>query len=149
MDHGAWSIENGKLTAMCVKGCEAMTGNYFSKDLRVSVPVTPLNGTSHLVTLRVQGARRAYLAGFTAAGEVSILLREAGRIHVLAMADFDWRHGKTYDFSFSAAGETLTLSIDGHPVLSAKDGRLGYGMCGVAMLDMGRALYGDFRIQET
>lgn len=148
MDHGAWSIEDGKLAAMCVDGCEAVTGNYFMKDVRLSVPVTPLSGTSHLVSLRVQGARRGYLAGFTAANKVSILLRDAGQIHVLATADYGWRHGETYDFSFRAAGDGLELSVRGQIVLSASNGRLGYGMCGVAMLDMGRALYGDIRIQE-
>jgi hypothetical protein len=110
--------------------------------------VTPVSGDSHLVSLRVQGARRGYLAGFTARDKVSILLRDAGQTLELATAGLTWQHGKTYDFSFSVAGETLALSIDGHPVLSTVDGRLGYGMCGVLMLDMGRALYGDFHIQE-
>jgi ADP-ribosylglycohydrolase len=148
MDHGAWTIEGGKLAAMCVDGCEAVTGNYFTRDAEVSVPVTPLNGESHFVSLRAQGARRAYLAGFSAPGRVSILLKDAGQVRELAAADFRWRHGETYEFAFAAAGGALNLSVDGRPVLSAEDGRLGYGMCGVAMLEMGRALYGDFRIRE-
>ncbi|MGJ4849463.1 ADP-ribosylglycohydrolase family protein [Bacillota bacterium Meth-B3] len=148
MDRGAWSVEDGRLCAMCLSGCEAVTGNYFARDARVRVPVIALTGEGHLASLRVQGARRGYYAGLAPDGKAAIYKKQRGAMTALAEAAYPWVHGRAYALSFEAAGDHLTLSVDGRPLLSAVDADLAYGMCGVAVLGMGRTLFGDLEFEE-
>ncbi len=147
-NHGAWSLENGRAHVLCEAQAEAFTGNYFMRDARATLDVCPENGDSHLVSLRVQGARRGYYAGFDGAGRAAILRRIKGRMERLAAAPFAWETGHAYTLAFTAQGDTLSLSIDGTPVLSATDDTLRYGMAGFAMDRMGRATLGNMTIEE-
>ena len=117
------------------------------RDARVKAGVTLENGDQALVALRAQGARRGYYAGLSGEGALEILRMDAGKLSVLARAAFDWRPGRTYELVFTVKGDELTLSA-GDITLRARDGRLAYGMTGLAMFRMGRAAFDDLSITE-
>lgn len=147
-NHGAWRVEAGKLQVLALGHAEAMTGNYYMRDLSVSAAVCARNGTSHLLSLRVQGTRRGYYAGFDGQGRAAILRRFGGRLERLVSADFAWELDREYEFCFTACGEELTLCIDGREVVCARDGALRHGMAGYALCGDGRAEFGDMTIKE-
>lgn len=146
-NHGAWSIEQGYMEAITVNHAEAVTGNYFTKNVKLTGSVIPQNGTSHLISGRVQGALKGYYAGFTGENEVSLCLNNNG-LMVLAKADYKWELGKEYIFEFELKDDSLIFSIDGHKVLEAKDSTLSYGMVGYAKYSLGRSLFGDLKVKE-
>lgn len=146
-NHGAWEIEDGRLCLLCEREAQAFTGNYFMRDARVKAGVTLENGDQALVALRAQGARRGYYAGLSGEGALEILRMDAGKLSVLARAAFDWRPRRTYELVFTVKGDELTLSA-GDITLRARDGRLAYGMTGLAMFRMGRAAFDDLSITE-
>jgi len=80
--------------------CEAMTGNYFTRDVQVQDEVTPAIGTSHLLSAHVQGALRGYYAGLDGEGKAAILCNNSGIIR-LAETSFNWEMGCTYQLAFT------------------------------------------------
>jgi hypothetical protein len=147
-NHGAWTVEDGRLSCLCENHAESMTGNYYMKDVRITGEVCPQNGVSHLVSARVQGARRGYYGGFQGAGKVAILKNDHGKLRTLCDAEFPWENGNNYVVSLKAKGDQLTLYVNGKDLLYAADGEYGYGMAGYAMYGMGRAAFGDLTIME-
>lgn len=147
MDHGAWDREGGTLNLMRCEPAFAYAGNYYSTDYSVSVPVTPLNGQSHLLLARAQGAMRAYAAGFGEDNSVVLLKNDFG-FSELARSTFSWECGKTYQLTFTVTGNTLSLWIDGTQLLSCTDDSFTYGMYGCGGLDIGRTSFGNFTIKE-
>lgn len=147
-NHGAWTVEDGRIHCLSESHAEAMTGNYYLKDVNVTGELCPLNGASHLVSVRVQGAQRGYYGGFQGAGKAAILKNEHGRLITLCETDFPWEHGQKYAVSLKAKGDQLSLNVDGKALLTASDGEYGYGMAGYAMYAMGRASFGDLSIME-
>ena len=147
-NHGAWHVENGRIQVLALRHAEAMTGNYFMRDARVTGHICPRNGASHLVSLRVQGTRRGYYAGFDGESRVSILKHAGAETVRLASAPFEWKLDTEYEMTFEACGDTLTLAIDGQPVLTARDGDYAWGMTGYALYDRGRAELGDLTVEE-
>lgn len=135
------------MEAITVNHAEAVTGNYFTKNVKLTGSVIPQNGTSHLISGRVQGALKGYYAGFTGENEVSLCLNNHG-LMVLAKADYKWELGKEYIFEFELKDDSLIFSIDGHKVLEAKDSTLSYGMVGYAKYSLGRSLFGDLKVKE-
>ena len=146
-DHGAWSLEDGKLNLMRMNDAFAYTGNYYAKDYLFSTTVTPENGQSHLLIARAQGAQRGYAAGFGNEGQAVILKNDFG-FTTLAEAPFDWRLDREYTLELRVLGDKLTLSVDGQPILEARDGAFDHGMFGCGSLAMGRTAFGDFTYQE-
>ncbi|HWR21851.1 MAG TPA: ADP-ribosylglycohydrolase family protein [Feifaniaceae bacterium] len=146
-NHGAWDIQGTMLQAMCLEHCEAMTGSFYTRNVRVCVPVTPAIGDSHLVSLRVQGAMRGYYAGLDGKGEISIFCNDFG-MKRLATASYPWTAGESYILTFAAAGDSLTLDINGETVLQAEDGRYSHGMVGLAKYARGRTLFGTVTVEE-
>ncbi len=146
-NHGAWELEEGRLTGMGLGHAEAMTGSYFMRDLEVSAPVRPLRGASHLLGLRVQGARRGYYAGFHGEGEIAILKHDGG-LTMLSQGAFPWAAGEDRCLSFRALGSRLTLEIDGKPALEAEDGTHAWGMAAFAQYAAGRSSFGDLSVRE-
>ncbi len=146
-NRGAWSLENGRLHAMCQIHCEAMTGNYFTRDMLAEAQVTPAAGESHLISVRVAGAAAGYYAGFNAYGKAAILINDGG-LESLAETDFPWEINTTYNVSLRAEGANLVLKIDGKEVLSVEDTRLKHGMVGYAKYAMGRTFFGNLRVKE-
>lgn len=146
-NHGAWSLEDGRLQGLALDHAESVTGNYYMKNAKLACLVTPENGWSHLLGLRVQGARRGYYAGF-AEGGVAILKHENGRLTALASAAYAWEHDKPYALEMRAEDDALSLSVDGTAVLRATDGAFAYGMAALALYGMGRCLFGSFMLEE-
>ncbi|UUZ83757.1 hypothetical protein LJK88_08115 [Paenibacillus sp. P26] len=54
-NHGAWSLEDGRMYLMTAEPSEAYAGSYFARDYTVSVTLSPQIGDSHLVAVRAQG----------------------------------------------------------------------------------------------
>ena len=146
-DHGAWSLEDGKLKLMRMNDAFAYTGNYYAKDYVFSTTVTPENGQSHLLIARAQGAQRGYAAGFGNEGQAVILKNDFG-FTTLAEAPFDWQLDREYTLELRVLGDKLTLSVDGQPILETRDGAFDHGMFGCGSLAMGRTAFGDFTYQE-
>lgn len=147
IDHGAWDLERGALTLMCCEPSFAYAGRYDARDVRVTVPVTPLNGDSHLLLLRAKGALWGYAAGLSANGTVTLYKNDHGYAPLCATA-FPWIIGETYTLTFSATGDRLTLSVDGQPLLDCRDDSFAYGMIGCGSLRMGRTAFGNFIVEE-
>lgn len=147
-NHGAWNVEGGRIHVMALNHAEAMTGNYFMRDVSVTGRVCPRNGTSHLVSARVQGTRRGYYAGFDGENKAAILKHEAGRVERLATVDCPWRFDEDYELTFTARGDELTLAVGGRQLLTAKDDAFGWGMAGYAMYGSGRAELNDITVKE-
>jgi len=145
-NHGAWEIEQGVMEAMCLDHAEAMTGNYFMRDVKVTGKITPHTGKSHLVSARVQGALRGYYAGFTSDG-VAILCNNNG-MKKLAVCPFDWEYEREYSVKLVVQGDMLTLFADGRQLLQVHDNTHDYGMAGYAMYELGRSGFGNLSIEE-
>jgi len=146
-NHGAWRVEDGRLRGLALDHAESVTGNYYTRDALLRCLVTPENGGSHLVGLRVQGAQRGYYAGFSD-GEAVIRMRMHGKTTTLARAAYPWEHGKTYAFAMRAQGDRISFAVDGQELLSVSDGTLAYGMAALALYGMGRCLFDRFTLEE-
>ena len=129
-----------------MSGAQAYTGNYYLRDTAVAASVTVESGGSGLVLLHGQGTRRYYALGFSAPGECAALRYEDGTVIKLAAVPFAWQPGREYALRAEAKGETLTLSVDGTPVLEAHDGRYSYGMPGLGFTGAGTALWRNLHI---
>lgn len=146
VDHGAWELEDGRLSLMRCGEAFAYTGNYYAKDYSVRTTVEPVNGESHLMLMRAQGAMRGYALGFAEAGKAAIYKNDFGFTKI-AETEFDWRREQTYEMEAKAEGSRLTLFIDGREVLKVDDDRFAYGMYGCGSLKMGRTYFGDFEVE--
>ncbi len=129
-----------------MSGAQAYTGNYYLRDTAVAVSVTVESGGSGLVLLHGQGTRRYYALGFSAPGECAALRYEDGTVIKLAAVLFAWQPGREYALRAEAKGDTLTLSVDGTPMLEAHDGRYSYGMPGLGFTGAGTALWRNLHI---
>ena len=129
-----------------MSGAQAYTGNYYLRDTAVAVSVTVESGGSGLVLLHGQGTRRYYALGFSAPGECAALRYEDGTVIKLAAVPFAWQPGREYALRAEAKGDTLTLSVDGTPMLEAHDGRYSYGMPGLGFTGAGTALWRNLHI---
>ena len=129
-----------------MSGAQAYTGNYYLRDTAVAASVSVESGGSGLVLLHGQGTRRYYALGFSAPGECAALRYEDGTVIKLAAVPFAWQPGREYALRAETKGDTLTLSVDGTPVLEAHDGRYSYGMPGLGFTGAGTALWRNLHI---
>lgn len=147
-NHGAWDVEDGRIHCLSENHAEAMTGNYYMRNGRVSGDICPENGFSHLVSIHVQGAQRGYYGGLQGAGKAEILKNNHGTLETLCQIEYPWEFRKRYEVTLVAQGDVLSLSINGKMLLSVKDGEYAYGMAGYALYGMGRTTFGSLSIQE-
>lgn len=145
VDHGAWDLEDGRLSLMRCGEAFAYAGNYYAGDYEVQTSIEPVNGENHLLLLRAQGAMRGYALGLGAAGKAVIYKNDFG-FTKLAETDFPWQTGRNYEVRVKAEGDKVSLWIDGAEVLSASDAQFAYGMYGCGSLSMGRTWFGDFSV---
>ena len=144
---GAWSVEEGMLHAISHELSESFTGNYFSKDIRIQAPVEPQQGNGHMLAVRAQGTQRGYFAGMDTPGKVAIYRNTHG-LEKIAEAPFHWEYTKRYELALEAAGDTITLFINGQRILAVEDSSYRYGMVGFARLDIGRTKFGNPHVKE-
>ena len=146
VNHGAWEIENGRLGLMCCEESLAYTGNYYAKDIRIQAEVELENGDFPVLLLRARGAKQSYMAGFQG-GNVCIWRQDFG-LEELARAPFPVEYGRAYQLTFQAAGDTLSVDVDGTNVLQVQDSTFTSGMVGLGACSMGRTFFGKLHIQE-
>lgn len=151
-NHGSWELvktEDGtvQMQVMALDHGEACTGTYFAKDVRVEGSVTLYRGTSALISLRVQGARRGYYAGFHK-GQLGIFKHEKDSFIPLVSRSFACELDTAYHLTFEAKGTALQVSIDGEETLSTVDSTLDHGMVGYAIYEGGRVGFGSLSVKE-
>jgi len=151
-NHGSWDLVKDKkgtmqMEVMTLDHGEACTGNYFAKDVRVEGSATLYRGSSALVSLRVQGARRGYYAGLHKE-KLGIFKHEKGEFIALASTSFVGELERTYSLVFEAKGTKLQVIIDGQSPVSVEDSTFGYGMVGYAVYEGGRVGFGSLGVKE-
>lgn len=145
-NHGAWAINGNRMEGMCESHAEAMTGNYFSKDVIVKGSVIPFTGESHLISVRVQGALRGYYAGLCKEG-IGIFKNDHG-LKAIKVIPFKWQYDTLYALTFEAIGDKLTLKVnEDEAVLHVQDSDFGYGMVGYGMYALGRSSFGPLEVE--
>lgn len=150
-NHGAWTLADGKIEVMSLGHAEAVTGNYFAGNQRFDVKVTPLSGGSHLIGIRIQGARRGIYAGLgIREGKKVILIgkNDRGIWHDLNTKAYDWHDGTEYDISLTAEEDHFTLAVNGESIAVTDPEACTRGMVGLARYESGRTAFGTMHIKE-
>ena len=151
-NHGSWTLHDGRMEAMSLGHAEAVTGNYYSINVRAEAEVTPLHGDSHLLGVRVQGAQRGVYGGLAKDGNKPVLVigkTVNGKWQTLATKAFDWKTDKPVRLSMEAKGRSFTLTADGSATLEAHDENANaYGMVGFAQYAAGRTAFGNLKVEE-
>lgn len=144
---GLMYIEDGRLNLSCTDLGEAYTGHYYMEDCVLEAEIMPHHGKQHMLMLHVQGARRAYAAGFWEDGEVAILRKE-GTFIPLTSKKFSWECGREYRMCFVSEGRKLLFYIDGEKVLEIEDNEgPKYGCAGICVRNGGRSIYRKLKIK--
>ena len=146
-NHGAWDLYEKQLTLMRNEPAFGYTGNYYARDYEVTAPVTPANGSSHLLIVRALGAQRHYAGGLGTEGKAVIQKNDFGHT-TLAQCDFPWELDRSYEVKLRCQGDRITLFIDGREILTARDGDFAHGMFGCGSTDTGRTAFGNFTFRE-
>ncbi len=144
---GQWSCDQvaGQMRAVSDGRCEAFTGPHYMRDMAVEATVTPVEGTSHNLNVRVQGCSRSYAAGLAGLGRVALFKNDGGYRRV-AERSFAWKPGRSYRMRAEAEGRTIRLWVDGVMLIEwCDDGERvhGHGCVGLSMLEAGQTLYRD------
>lgn len=147
LDHGAWDLYGGTLNLMRCEPSFAYTGHYYAADYVCSAPVTPLNGTSHLLIARAQGAMRCYAGGLGSEGKLVLMKNDFG-FQTLAECAFDWQPNQTYQITLTCKGNHISLQVDGVDYLQVEDDSFRYGMYGCGSLETGRTAFGNFAYRD-
>lgn len=146
---GLLYIEDKRLNISCADSGEAYTGHYYMKDSVLEAEMTPYYGKRHMLMLHVQGAQRAYAAGFWDNGEVAILRKE-GEFIPLISKKFLWECGTEYHLCFESVGSKLALYIDKEKVLEIEDNEgPEHGCVGICVQDGGRSIYQKLKVKGT
>ena len=145
-NRGYATLESGAIHLHTPADADMWTGNAYLRDTNVTATLTPLAGSSHLVSARVQGTSRFYAAGFS--GGDAVILREDHGTTILAKTPFAAKPGQQYRVELKAVGDKLSLSIDGKPLLTATDATYRYGMAGLRLASAGRMSVSRLEIQD-
>lgn len=147
-NHGAWELVDKRwMEVMTLDHAEAMTGNYFTKDVSIHSSLIVHSGTCALLSLRVQGARRGYYGGFFK-GKLGIFKHEGGVFTSLVAIEQLPVLDTEYEVSFNAEGAVLRLEVTGFAPLTVVDESFGYGMVGYALYERGRVGFGNLQVKE-
>ena len=99
------------------------------------------------LVLRARGLRRYYAALFSGGDRVAIVARHHDTVHTLAQASFAYEMERRYALRFAAAGDRLSLTVDGTPLLETRDDRYPSGGAGF-VIDEGTMLADGFRVRR-
>lgn len=151
-NHGAWELvkDSGNRTwmeAMTLDFADAMTGNYYTKDVLLKGSVICHSGRSALISLRVQGAQRGYYGGFYA-GQVGLFKKVKGVLKPLLTREGTPLEESVYELQFKAKGEILQLDISGYETFTGEDSTFAHGMVGYATYDRARVGFGNLEVKE-
>ena len=102
---GYWRLQDGAYHGSGFSTNETYSGDIAWEDITLTVSLTPLLGSHHLISTRVQGALRSYAFGFPPNGTVT-LYKNAGGYHALASAPFKWKSGQSYTLRLACNGES-------------------------------------------
>ena len=111
---GYWRLQDGAYHGSGPGINETYSGDIAWKDTTLTVSLTPLLGSQHLISVRVQGALRSYAFGLAPNGTVT-LYKNAGGYHVLASAPYEWKPGQSYTLRLDCKGNRITGEVDGVP----------------------------------
>ena len=81
------------------------------------------------LVIRARGHRR-YYAGVVGAGKASLIKRIDGAVEVLASVDHRVAPNSRLQVEVSAKGDSLRLTLDGRPVVAARDATFPSGGAG-------------------
>ncbi|HZY69323.1 MAG TPA: ADP-ribosylglycohydrolase family protein [Devosia sp.] len=145
-NHGYFTVEGGRLHVHTATDADLWTGNAYLRDQRVTAALTPLAGSSHLVSARVQGTSRFYAAGFH--DGQAVILKEDHATTVLASSPFEPELGREYSVELKVVGDALALTVDGNELLTATDSAYRYGMAGLRIGSVGRMSIARLEIED-
>lgn len=147
INHGAWDIEDDNLNVMCLSHAEAVTGNYFTKDVELNCKLKMDYGNCGLLGLRIQGAQRGYYGGFY---KNSIVIGKTidGKFEIIGKKDFTIIKSKEYKVLFKMINNQISLYIDDDLELNISDDSYKYGMVGLSMQDGGRTSFNTLFVKE-
>jgi ADP-ribosylglycohydrolase len=148
-NNGSWTIEDGVMHGMCLDSAEAYTGNYYAKDIHITVNINPQFGYSHNLAFRVKGAMMGYHVGFDGESKVSLIKNDHGLKRLISL-DYNWQYNKNYKFEVIVEKNRIDFLIDGEKVLEYidEDTYFDYGMFGFSKYSMGRTNYGEICVEE-
>ncbi|WP_159880992.1 rhamnogalacturonan lyase family protein [Paenibacillus puerhi] len=102
------------------------------RDYKLEVTVRPLSTASHTgILFRYQHARRYYFVGFSD-GRLALLKRDQQQITELASVPFAADCDTRYRLQADCSGSSLSVSVDGIPLLSAQDDSYAFGRVGLS-----------------
>jgi len=138
-NRGKWSLEDGNLQGICIDDSDCYTGNYYTENFLLETEIIPMNGLSHMVSFRGQGALKGYYVGFYGNNQVVFIKKDHG-IKFLKTEEFDWQYNTPYKFEVKAVNEHFSIKINGKVYFDLKDNDnyFEYGMYGFAQLKIGR-----------
>lgn len=116
---GYWRLDEAAYHGSGVGVNETYTGDINWTDYTVNVCMKPLQGKTHLILARVQGALRAYAFGLTENG-LTLFKNQHGYQEMISVP-FDWAHGKKYELQFQVSGNHLSGRIKDGPKLEWVD----------------------------
>ena len=104
----------------CASVGETYTGDPAWGDLRLAAEIVPLAGEHHNVLVRVQGARRSYVAGLAPGGRLALYKNQGGYCEVAA-APLEWRTGELVTLEVTATGPEIAVAAAGETLLRWRD----------------------------
>jgi len=147
INHGAWDIEEDSLNVMCLEHAEAITGNYYTKNVELTNTIRMDSGNCALLALRVQGAQRGYYGGFYK-GSLVIGKTVNGKFEIIKEKKYKIINKKEYNVIFKCKDNIISLYIDKKAELTCEDNLYKYGMVGLSMQDGGRTSFKTLNVKE-
>lgn len=147
---GYWTLENGTLSGSYGgEPAECYTGSLEWRDYVMKAVVQPKTGLHHLIQVRVQGGIRSYAAGFSGEGTLVLYKNENG-YRKLAVVECEWELEREYELEIRAAGNELTVTLDGIERIKCADEDNPYlhGQIGFANMKGSRTYYKQFAVRQ-
>ena len=122
---GYWRWEDGAYHGSGPGINETYSGDITWRDYTFSVRLTPLVGDYHNINVRVQGALRSYAVGLAPGDRLALYKNANGYQRVLSVP-FTWTLGLAYEIAVTVQGSTLSVRVDGIPLMEWTDDETPY-----------------------